>query len=338
MLRPILISLCLTSTALATTWTVDDDGKADFNNIQAAVDAASDGDEIVVMPGTYTGTGDAVIDMLGKGVTLRSTDHSNHSVVAATILNGENQRRVVVCDSGETNQTILKGFTIQNGYASKYPDWFSTPWRLGGGMLIKDSSPVVSYCIFINNVATWGGGVLCGVDSYVSSTTFNDCVFESNTTTLGGGGLYSFSGSCNITNCTFNNNFSTSIDAWGGGMVFQWGSGTIDDCVVINNDSNGAGGGIYIYESSVHISNSILCSNDPSQISGGWTDGGGNILTSNCLDICPDINADGFVGVTDLLAVLDAWGESNLPSDVSYDGVVDGEDLLIVVGSWGPCE
>ena len=39
MFRPVLISLFLTSTALATTWTVDDDGKADFDNIQAAVDA-----------------------------------------------------------------------------------------------------------------------------------------------------------------------------------------------------------------------------------------------------------------------------------------------------------
>ena len=40
----------LTSTALATTWTVDDDGKADFDNIQSAIDASSDGDEILVAP------------------------------------------------------------------------------------------------------------------------------------------------------------------------------------------------------------------------------------------------------------------------------------------------
>jgi len=33
MLRPLLVSLCLTSTALADTWTVDDDGKADFNTL-----------------------------------------------------------------------------------------------------------------------------------------------------------------------------------------------------------------------------------------------------------------------------------------------------------------
>ena len=52
MFRPLLISMFLTSTALADTWTVDDDGGADFYDIQSAVDAASDGDEILVYPGT----------------------------------------------------------------------------------------------------------------------------------------------------------------------------------------------------------------------------------------------------------------------------------------------
>ncbi len=43
-----LVVCVLSGAAFADTWTVDDDGKADFDNIQAAVDAASDGDEIVV--------------------------------------------------------------------------------------------------------------------------------------------------------------------------------------------------------------------------------------------------------------------------------------------------
>jgi len=93
MFRRALISMFLTSTALATTWTVDDDGKADFDNIQAAVDAASDGDEIIEMPGTYTSTQDGhVVNMLGKAVTLRSSDPSDSDVVAATIIDGKNTR------------------------------------------------------------------------------------------------------------------------------------------------------------------------------------------------------------------------------------------------------
>ena len=38
----------------ATTWIVDDDGSFyDFRDIQDAVDVATDGDQILVMPGTY---------------------------------------------------------------------------------------------------------------------------------------------------------------------------------------------------------------------------------------------------------------------------------------------
>ena len=53
MFRAALISLFLTSTALATTWTVDDDGKADFDNIASALKAAGDGDQILISAGTY---------------------------------------------------------------------------------------------------------------------------------------------------------------------------------------------------------------------------------------------------------------------------------------------
>ena len=93
MFRTLLISLFLTSTALATTWTVDDDGKADFDKVQTTEDAASDGDEIVVMTGTYTSTQDGhVVNMLGKGVTLRSSNPSDSDVVTATIIDGKNTR------------------------------------------------------------------------------------------------------------------------------------------------------------------------------------------------------------------------------------------------------
>ncbi len=40
------------------------------DSIQAAIDAAVDGDEIVVFPGTYFET----INFLGKAITLRSSD------------------------------------------------------------------------------------------------------------------------------------------------------------------------------------------------------------------------------------------------------------------------
>jgi hypothetical protein len=53
---------------------------------------------------------------------------------------------------------------------------------------------------------------------------------------------------------------------------------------------------------------------------------------------CPDINGDGYVNVSDLLAVIDQWGLTFSPADLNFDGIVDVSDLLIVVGNWGPCE
>ena len=66
--------------------TVDDDGPADFNNLQAAIDDANHGDVIEVQPGTYTGDGNSDIDFLGKAITVRSIDPNDPNIVAATII------------------------------------------------------------------------------------------------------------------------------------------------------------------------------------------------------------------------------------------------------------
>jgi hypothetical protein len=48
-----------------------------------------------------------------------------------------------------------------------------------------------------------------------------------------------------------------------------------------------------------------------------------------------DVNGDGVVDVSDLLALLDAWGTSNTTADLNTDGIVDVEDLLVLLGDWG---
>jgi pectin methylesterase-like acyl-CoA thioesterase len=67
--------------------TVDDDGPADFSNIQAAISDSNDDDTIIVAPGTYTGTGNRNIDFTGKAITVRSSDPNDPNIVAATIIN-----------------------------------------------------------------------------------------------------------------------------------------------------------------------------------------------------------------------------------------------------------
>ncbi len=60
---------------------------------------------------------------------------------------------------------------------------------------------------------------------------------------------------------------------------------------------------------------------------------------------CPaDTNGDGQVNVTDLLAVIGAWGTCPAPcppstcvADINGDCNINVTDLLAVIGAWGPC-
>ena len=57
-----------------------------------------------------------------------------------------------------------------------------------------------------------------------------------------------------------------------------------------------------------------------------------------CEDDCPvDIDCSGAVDVTDLLALLDAWGTRANRKDIDGNGVVAVGDLLAVLSNWGPC-
>jgi parallel beta-helix repeat protein len=276
MFRTLLISLFITSTALATTWTVDDDGKADFDNIQAAIDASSDGDEIIVMPGTYTSTQDGhVVNMLGKAVTLRSSDPSDPDVVAATIIDGENTRRGLACFNGETSKTIISGFTITNGYGAGFDyngdgdiDWFEDG---GGGMYNNSSSPTLIDCTFENNTADNGGGGMLNADN--SSPTLIDCTFTGNTYAQEGGGMFNENSNPTLTDCTFENN-----SAWGGGGMYNNSSSpTLDGCTFTGNTAYDGGGMFNVGNSSPSLTD---CTFENNSCTGG---GGGmfNNLNAN---------------------------------------------------------
>jgi len=393
------LTVCvLSGVTFATTWTVDDDGKADFDNIQAAIDAASNGDEIIVMPGTYTGSGDEVVNMLGKAVWLHSSKGAE-----VTIIDGEGARRGIICNSDETSKTIIEGFTITNGYGSGMVNYESSPTltnctftgntgSYGGGMYNWTASPTLTNCTFVNNTADDPGGFDSGgggMYNYLNSNpTLTDCTFDSNTAD-DGGGMYNDNSSPSLDNCTFSSNaannygggvvndnnssptlngctFTNNIatNNGGGGMYnLTDSSPTLTDCTFTNNtagdsgggmlnvndssptltgctfDSNTAtnyGGGMRNSASNPTLTDTTVCGNTPDQIYGDWIDNGGNTIADECPE-CPDINGDGYVNVSDLLAIIDQWGLTDSPADLNFDGIVDVSDLLIVVGNWGEC-
>jgi hypothetical protein len=273
----------------AGTWTVDDDGKADFDNIQAAIDAAIDGDKILVYPGTYTSTAGEVVDMRGKEIWLHSSAGAE-----VTIIDGEQTRRGIVCDNQEPSNTIIEGFTITNGYNSN-----------GGGIYCFNSSPSLTDCAFTENTATGGGGMYnnyysnptvtnctftgntaiadCGgmANNNNSNPTVTNCTFTGNTANDDGGGMRNTGNSApTLTNCTFENNTASR----GGGMCTRYDSSpTLDGCTFTGNTASD-GGGMYTDDSSTTtLTNTTVCGNTPDQIYGDWTDDGGNTILYLCL-------------------------------------------------------
>ncbi|MEY4821789.1 MAG: leupeptin-inactivating enzyme 1, partial [Planctomycetota bacterium] len=78
----------------------------EYATIQAAVDAAVNGNTVLVGPGTY-----APFDIAGKSIAIRSTQGA-----AATIIDGSGQgRSTVVFGIGTTLRTTLAGFTVRCG-------------------------------------------------------------------------------------------------------------------------------------------------------------------------------------------------------------------------------
>jgi len=294
MFRTALISLFITSTALANPWYVDDDGKFDFDNIQAAVDAASDGDMIFVYPGTYTSTSDEVVNMLGKAVTLRSLYPNNPDVVAATIIDGEGVRRGIRCDNEESNKTNVEGFTITAGMAID-----------GGGIYIRESSPTITNCTIIDNTADDDGGGLFIRDG---SPTITNCTIGSNTTGQSGGGLFIRTGTPAISQCTIKGNVANED---GGGIYCRDNANaTIINCFIEDNIAGEDGGGLTSDDSVPAIGGTQFCGNEPSHIDGVWSNTGGNKFFDSCSGDClGDIDGNGVVDVIDLLAVIGAWGE-----------------------------
>jgi len=127
-----ILSLCLPIVAIGAVIHVP----ADQPTIQAGIDAAVDGDTVIVLDGVYSGVGNRDISFEGKAITVISENGPDSCVIDC-----QSNGRGFSFHSGETNASILSGFQITNGSGSNY----------GGGLICIDSSPVIVDCIFLNN-------------------------------------------------------------------------------------------------------------------------------------------------------------------------------------------
>jgi len=133
---------------------------ADQPTIQAATDAAQNGDTVLVSAGTYKEN----IDFHGKAIALLSQNGP-----AVTIIDGNNLNTVVTFATSEGLTSQLRGFTIRNGSAS-----------FGAGINILGASPTIIGNYFVSN-NQGSGGYGAGIGGNVSSPDIERNVFWSNT-------------------------------------------------------------------------------------------------------------------------------------------------------------
>ncbi len=255
--------------------------------IQAGINAATDGDTVLIADGTYTGSGNKEIEYFGKAITVISENGPE-----ACIIDCQNSGRGFYFRGGEGNGSVLDGLTIRNGYVSG--GYVS---NRGGGIRIGSvSSPLIRNCKIKQNKATGSGS---GIYVASSATVFENCVISFNE----GSGMYldgSSGGPLTVTGCTFESNLTFGFY---GGTVNMTGcsirnnmqtgvqcQGTVHNCVFTGNQgATGAGltisGGsvtncTFSGNASASVGGAIYCNPSGTIVIGG-SPGAGNTFSGN---------------------------------------------------------
>ncbi|MBN1126393.1 MAG: C10 family peptidase [Sedimentisphaerales bacterium] len=264
-----------------------------FRSLQAALDVAESGDEILVAEGTYIPTQQtdppdnrSVTFQLVSGVSLRGgyagyampdpnkRDIQLYETILSGDLNGNDQPDFinrddnayhVVTGNDTNNNTLLEGFTIYGGNGDVYR---------GGGIYNLQASVCIRSCYFVENSAYSGGGIY----NEDSNVTIIHCRLEGNRAVEipGGGGIYNQDSDVSIVDCSFIQNTA----AYSGGAVFNKGAQStraFTNCVFIGNSAN-YGGAVSNNNCGPTITNCLFTGNTATY-SGGALEGYGAILT-----------------------------------------------------------
>lgn len=246
------------------TWTVDDDGGADFTDIQPAIEASADGDTVLVYPGTYSG-----IDMLGKAIEVRSAEGPELTVVV-----GDGFKPALNCGHGEGRGTVLRGLGFTRGVerlrgpawqidlasptivGCVLRDWHEPGWRIDPApVFVNVGGPLFEGCRFENNAGDDGGAVF----AMTSAVVLTGCVFERNVTlSYQGAALAVLSGVVRVEGCRFEGNRGEG----GGGAHLSNTTATVERCEFLGNGGGLEGGAVRTHLANLTMVDCVLEAND----------------------------------------------------------------------------
>jgi parallel beta-helix repeat protein len=222
-----------------------------FNDIYSGVQAATDGDMVLVADGTYIGTSNTDLDFGGRLICVASRDLYGSG---ACVIDCQAAGSAFLFSSGETKEAVIDGFTMMNGS------------NMGGAGIacFNGSSPTIVNCI-ITGCSAGDGGAIYASDS--SQPTIGNCVLTGNTASSNGGAVFLGSDAgATIAHCTITGNHTNTQ---GGGIYGADSLGiTIYDCIIEDNAADHEGGGIAASYCPATMTNTSLSGNF-SGVSGG---------------------------------------------------------------------
>jgi hypothetical protein len=287
----VLVAVLICGSAVASTINVP----ADQPTIQDGINAAVNGDTVLVAPGTYNEN----INFNGKAIWVTSSGGPK-----VTTIDGGGLGAVVTFSTGETNGSVLSGFTLQNGSNS--------------GVYMNFASPVVKNNIIANNQAEFGAGMYIGG---ASTAQVLRNTFIGNVASAGGGAIGLFAaGSVRIEN----NRITKNNGANQGGAI--WMVNEADEIIVQN----------LMYED-VASSGTEFYSSIPQSTTGFRLIN--NTIVSTNLDADAAVVADGFNTNAEIINnVIVAPGATGalICNPIYYDGppIVKFNDAWSPKGIW----
>lgn len=298
-----------------------------YASVQAAVDAAADGDVIEIATGVYTDVhligGQRQIAYITKSLTLRggySADFTAWSPATySTTLDAQGAGRVIYA-SGNISVT-LEGLRLVNGYHA----------ASGAGVYAQDARVQVrNSLIGRNRVAPSFHGNF-GVGLYIAkgSLVMADSVVQENEPLPGGnyshdgGGLYASEAGVEIRNSQFLSNtaaFGTDSCGTGGGMRLENCTSLLQGVTFRNNaatECNGGGGGLWTRIGSLRLLDSTFEGN---------TNGGAVVNTAGAL-----IAGNVFTGNIGNGLFVSSWGQPVVNITVTDNVVQNNSGYGLIV-------
>lgn len=285
-----------------------------FPSVQAGIDAAREGDTVLVLPGVYREN----LTIRRKNLVISSlfvTD-GNRSHISGTIIDGGSRGSTVTFEEVAGRGGLLTGFTLRNGYALR-----------GGGIHLVNSHPVISHCYVEDNVAEFYGG---GIFMTGSSPIISSCIIRTNRIgsevepAFSGAALYCLDSAPRIEACTITGN----VGSVSGGLTFDRSDLLMVNCTVSGNHGFTAGGLYGADGSRLVVANSILWENLPREIVFG-ADGDSSLLAITHSNVS---GGKGAAVTNDNARVI--WLDGNIDVDPLFADP-EGNDFTLQVNS--PC-